>query len=251
MNASDRFFIAKYTGITTVGIYSIAFKYASILTIFNGIFILAWQSFAIKNYNSSAKDVFFSKIFSVYVFLFSLIYLVLVIISKPFLKIVVAPTYYNAWQYIPFLIGSAFFIGISSFFAVSYIISKKTRELFYTSIVFGVINVILNALFVPKYGALSSAFSTLICAVGLLVVRIINTKKHLYIKISHKMFTVYILIIISSCWVQYQDLNNFFVWFLNSLLLSVFLFINKPLLFESIKLIKKIILKRINIKRVA
>ncbi|EHL78621.1 lipopolysaccharide biosynthesis protein [Bacillus smithii] len=227
MNASDRYFIAHYAGLNYVGLYSVAFKYSTILTILSGIIILAWQSYAVTNYHSRNANNSFSRIFELYLFSLTLIFMVLIIIEKPLLKIMVSEEYINSWRYIPLLLGSSYALAMSSFFAVAYIVVKKTKNLFYSSILTGATNVILNLIFIPECGAIAAAYSTLFSTIILWIIRMIDTKKYFNIYINYKSIILNIIIIISIVFLELWKLEAWIDFIIKTVFIFIFLFFNK------------------------
>ena len=62
-NVSDRFFVTYYMGEAQNGIYSVAYKLPTIISVISAIFTQAWQLSAIGERESDDREQFYSNIF--------------------------------------------------------------------------------------------------------------------------------------------------------------------------------------------
>src|SRR5699024_9233902 len=63
INASSRYFIRIFVGIAANGLFAVASRIPSLLTIVNQVFSQAWQLSAIEEYESENKAEFYTKVF--------------------------------------------------------------------------------------------------------------------------------------------------------------------------------------------
>jgi len=91
--------------------------------------------------------------------LFSLI--VLSISGDGLVKLVAGVQYVEAANYVVPLVCAALFSSMYIFFP-GLSIAKKTSTIATVNIIAGILNVILNYVFIPKFGALGASFSTLL-----------------------------------------------------------------------------------------
>lgn len=83
MNASDRYMIAMYLGTTANGIYAVANKMPSLISVFENIFYQAWQTSSINALEDKSRDKFYSNVFKNYFSVLVLGVLVLLLVLKP------------------------------------------------------------------------------------------------------------------------------------------------------------------------
>ncbi|MDO7975820.1 lipopolysaccharide biosynthesis protein [Oceanotoga teriensis] len=185
MNVSDRYILSYFLGYEATGIYSASYKIPTIITVINTIFYQAWQISAIENMNSEKRDKFYSNVFKVNMGLILIMTSGLLMILKPFMSVYVAPDYFIAYKYVPFLLISTIFASFSSFFGIGYLTSKKTKNAFTTSIFGSMANIAINIVFIPIIGIQAAAISTLIAFFVMWVARVFQTKKYYNIKVDY------------------------------------------------------------------
>ena len=61
MNTSDRLMLTAMSGAAVTGIYSLANKFPSIVTILLYIIYQAWQEQAVLEYDSDTRDTYYTK----------------------------------------------------------------------------------------------------------------------------------------------------------------------------------------------
>ena len=66
MNASDRYMIALFLGAAANGVYAVANKMPSLLSVFENIFYQAWQTSSINVLEDEGRDKFYSEVFKNY-----------------------------------------------------------------------------------------------------------------------------------------------------------------------------------------
>lgn len=162
MQLSDKYMIIHFSGLAESGVYAISYKIPTILSVLTSIFIQAWQIAAIKSVDDKDKDKFASTIYN-YFNLFSVIVCsLLIIFSKGLSYLLFKKEYFIAWQYVPFLLIAYLFSGICGVLASLFSAKKKTNIMFYSTLAGALINISLNLLIIPRYGALGAAFSTMV-----------------------------------------------------------------------------------------
>ena len=148
MNASDRYAINIFLGISANGIYAIANKVPTILNMLYSIFSQAWQLSAIEEADNKNKSQFYTNVFNI----FSLVMLIgtscILVIIRPIIETFLADAYRDSWKYVPFLLLSVVFTSFSAFLGTNYIAMKETKGVFKTSLVGAIVNIILNILLI-------------------------------------------------------------------------------------------------------
>ena len=74
-----------------------------------------------------------------------------------------------------------FFHDMAAYIGSLHTASKKTKTLFMSTSIGAVVNVLLNLLFIPIWGALGAAVTTLISYFVVWGIRIIDSKKYIII----------------------------------------------------------------------
>lgn len=188
VNSSDRYIILLFLGASFNGIYAISNKFPTILTTITGIFYLAWQESAIKEYNSPNRDIFFSDIFNKYYNLLFSLCVAAIPMTHIVIELFVGAEYVTAWQYSGFLYLGAAFSALCSFLGLGYQISKETIRSTMTTIIAAVINLIVNLVLIKNIGLHAASLSTFIAYLFLFFYRIIHTKRYFTLSVSWKEF---------------------------------------------------------------
>lgn len=218
-NDANRFFIVFFLGASANGIYAVANKIPSILTIFFTVFNQAWQISAVDEYESENNGQFYSMVFNNLI-QFSFVGVAgLVLILKPLMHVLVAPNFYSAWEFVPFLMLAMVFSNLSGFLGSTYIAAKQTAKLFSTTIYGMVINIVFNALLIPLIGLNGAGLGG---ALGFLVVMVIRLKQtQTFVKINVKWGAfithlvifggMYVALHIRQPWLMFSTLGCLFV----------------------------------------
>lgn len=181
--SSDKYIIVYLLGSSFNGIYSVANKIPTIVTYTFQIFIQAWQLSAIKELGNESEKEFVNSVFDKLYFLLILTASFLLIIVKPFIAFYVDKSYYISWQSAAILIVTSIFNVLSAFVGIRYIVVKKNKRNMYTTFLGAIINILLNIIMIPKFKLIGAAIATLISYLVVFIMRIIDTKKYLFIRI--------------------------------------------------------------------
>lgn len=189
--SADRFFILAFVGAAANGIYAVASKIPSLLTLINQIFFQSWQMSAVEEYNSGDASDFYSNVFNAYLTLQFICATIILLVLKPLMGILVAESYFVSWKYIPFLLLAVIYSSISGFLGTTYTAAKKTTAILFTTLVGAILNIIMGFVLVPFFGiqgaSLASGFSFGVVA----LIRLINTKQFLVINVNWVKVCIY------------------------------------------------------------
>lgn len=162
LSQSDRVMIKQYVGYSSVAMYSVAYNIGILMNIFltaiNGSYTpWFYQSIKKKKY----LDIY--KISSMISIMMSIIITVLMIFG-PEIMFVVAPRQYESAVYvIPPVAASVFFTFLYNLFANVEFYFEKNKFVMYASLGAAVVNLILNYIFIPLFGYIAAAYTTLFC----------------------------------------------------------------------------------------
>ncbi|OHY56069.1 lipopolysaccharide biosynthesis protein [Lacticaseibacillus paracasei] len=173
-NDANRYFILFFVGAAGNGLYAVANKIPSILTVFFSIFTQAWQLSAVEEFESKDNGQFYSNIFNYLIFISSIGISGILIILKPFMQVYTSPSFYSSWHFAPFLLMAAVFANLSAFLGTVFIAAKKTGQILSTTVVGMLINLGLNLLLIPLLGVNGAGIGS---GIGFLVVTIIRFRK--------------------------------------------------------------------------
>lgn len=169
LNSTDRIMIKKWCGDVDVALYSLAYTCGAMITI---LMTSLNNAFAPWLGEKIAKLKYFEiKQFSkVYVSLFFFLAIGIMIISPEILLLLGGESYQEAVYVLAPVIMGCICQFIYSMFVNAEQFKKKTVGMAIASAVAAVLNLILNYLFIPRFGYIAAAYTTLISYFVLLVI---------------------------------------------------------------------------------
>lgn len=200
MNATSKYVILLYLGVSSNGLFAVAHKLPSFITLCNNLFFQAWQLAAVEESKSEAKAVFYSNVFNVLAMALFMMSALLLLFLKPMMGLLAAKEYSEAWRYTPFLIIGMVFAAFSSFLGTNYVAMKKTYGALKTTIVGAIVNIILNFLFIRNMGINGAGFATMISFGVIWAYRSYDTRN--FVSITYKK----IPLVISICTLILQSI---------------------------------------------
>lgn len=228
INASSRFIILEFMQIEDNGIYAVSTRLPALLTIINSVFMLAWQDMIIAD--QKKENPFFTELFNKY-FIFVICISLICLSASPFIVYYLFDNkFYEAWKYVPFLFMGAAFSSISAFVGAAYLKAKETKGVLITSIIAAVINILISVGLIKYIGLYAPAIGTFVSFVVMLIIRIIDTRKMLVIKINLVQTIGLSLITILFTFILIYSQSKTVSAILTSLSLMLFIYLNYDLL---------------------
>lgn len=195
--------IAYMLGTYYNGLFSVAVKFATLISLIVSVFEYAWLELAYdiaKNDNSALyyKRVF-NMLFGVLMFGVSVLILVIKILFPYF----IAEAYYECLEIIPYIAIYACANAFASFSASIYMSYKAVNTLMVSSLASGGTNFLLLILLIPSFGFHGALLSLVAASVLMMLIRIIVL--HIKYKICLDLSTtLYIILIPVCCFVFYM-----------------------------------------------
>ncbi len=190
MSLSDRYILGFLRGSTEVGIYSASYTISeqSIL-IFASLFMLAsapigfhiWESQGVE-----ASREFLNKLSRYYLLIGLPAAVGLSVLARPAIDVLTAQAYYQGYQIVPLVAFSAFLIGITHRFSEALAFYKRTDILMYCMLGSAILNIGLNFLFIPKYGYMAAAATTLVSYAFMLLIVVLVSRRFFIWKFPFK-----------------------------------------------------------------
>lgn len=231
-NSSDKYILKIFSGATITGIYSVSYKIPTILSVFYSVFMSAWRLSSVEDFGSEESCRFHRDIFEKLFDVLALAAAGIILFNRFLAKILYAKDFYIARVYVPVLVIAVMVHGIGEYFGTLYTSAKKTKMLFYSSLMGAIANIVLNFLLIRKYSAMGAAIATLISYFIIVVFRAIHTRTIMKLPFNYFKISVMSIILIIMCMVQTLELRYSFI-------MSFFIFV--IILFVSYKTVKEIL----------
>ncbi len=203
ISLSDRLMLTQMTGADANGIYAVANKFPNIVYTCYGFFSTAWKESAARILKEENKSQYYNSIYKDVKFFLKAIVLGLIAIMPLAFPLLVNKSYNDAYKYIPILIISIYYTNMSNFYGGIFTAYKNTKIMGSTTAVAAVINIVINIIFIPKFGIYAATFSTLISNIVVYFYR--RYKIMDYIKLKEKFNYVFWILLVITLITYYKN----------------------------------------------
>ena len=183
-SVSDRYMITWIIDESANGIYAASNKLPTFLTLISTVFMQAWQFSAISESENDKKEHidFFSKVWSSFQSIMFLAGSAITALAVPMIKILTTESYYSAWKYVPMLALAMVFSAFANFMGSVYVVEKRSKNSFLTTMVGAALNIVLNLLLIPIIGPQGAAIATFASYIAVFIIRVYDAKKYIPFK---------------------------------------------------------------------
>ena len=207
-NSSDKYILTAICGTTVMGIYSVAYKIPTILSVFYSVFMSAWRISSVDDFGSEDTKLFYSNVYKKIEAGLFVIAALIMLFNKVLSKILYANEFFEARFFVPILVIAFLLHGLGEFFVSVYTASKKTNMLFYSSLSGAIVNIILNCLMIPFMAGFGAALATLISYGVVLIIRIRHTKTIMDFHINFLNSSIGLMLLIGICIAQTIEIKG-------------------------------------------
>lgn len=244
INASSRYFILGFIGLSANGLFAVASRIPSILNIFYQVFNQAWQLSAIEEYENQEDEQFYTNVFS---YLSTFLFLGasgIILFIKLVFGLLFSDAYFSAWIVVPFLLLGFVFSSLSSYLGSNYVAAKQTKGVLKTSVYGGILSVLLNFLLIPTYGIIGAGLSSMASFFLIFLIRYFDTRKYIFLVVDWKRMFVNVLIILVQVSFMTFGLSIGLELISGIVSFSALLLVNRSRLKVFLELFKKIMNKK-------
>ena len=161
LNAGDRLVITYYIGDTANAFYSIAYTCAMIASVLWSSMNSAWVPWAFEKMN--ALSIFeMKRVSRKYILIYSYIIIFMLLFSPELVLIMGGRAYMESSNCLPPIIIGFFCQFVYSLYINIEFYLKQQLRIALSTVVASLVNIILNIIFVPIYGYLAAAYTTLL-----------------------------------------------------------------------------------------
>lgn len=190
------------TNLQQLGIYSACYKLSILMSLFVQAFRFAAEPFffaqaAKDNAKKMYADVLkYFTIFCVLVFLGVMLYL-------DYVQLFIGKDFREGLHVVPILLLANMFLGIYVNLSIWYKLTDRTMTGAWVSVAGALITILLNVIFIPKYGYTASAWATLVCYGFMAAVSYLLGQKYYPVKYEIGRILVYMALGI-ALWVVFE-----------------------------------------------
>ena len=174
---SDRYMVDMMCSPEMNGLYTAAYKILNLLIYAIAIFDSAWKLSVSAEEDPEACAAFYSRVWRVYTTLAFLGGGCLILGSRLLAGLLFAGDFVEAWVYIPTLTFATVFTALCTFLGSVYFASKKTMGSMLTALAGAVLNVALNLLLIPPFGAMGASVATFASYFAVCLLRLVTGRR--------------------------------------------------------------------------
>ena len=166
LNLSDRVMLERFNGLTQAGLYNLAANFGIVIS----MVAISINQAVLPRYLQRAKLTFENRslrsrslhqvVIQGFVALAG-IFVVTATAGPLALGIMINERYVDALPLLVPILGGCFFFGVGQFLLLPLLHEKRTKSVAAVAIIGAVVNVLLNLYFLPQYGAIAAAYTTL------------------------------------------------------------------------------------------
>ncbi len=233
--SAGKYIIIFFHGYALAGVYAVSQKIPSLFAMIGTVFMGAWQISAVEDFGSEESRLFFSDIYRKYSSMNTVVLSAFICGTQLLSWILYSGDYYQGWVYTPVLLYSFLFHAMSGFLGTIYTSAKETRFLFGSAVAAEVVDIVLNFLLIPGFGAMGAAWAILISYFVMWLVRLIDSKRFFRLDINLKKDTLsYILILLQIGLLYLQTLPAYIGVFAVFFLLT---FLHREIIVDVLRLV--------------
>lgn len=160
LTTSDRFFIKAFRDLNEVGLYSLGYKFGSLVVlVLMGPFFQHWAIEMFEIDKRSDREEVFTRVSDGIFFLCIVFVFAVSVYIKEIIMIMSAPEFLDAYRVVPIVCLAYYFSSLAYFVEAGVLIQKKTKYIAYSMVAAVVTSLGLNFLLVPRFGMYGAGFA--------------------------------------------------------------------------------------------
>ena len=160
LSQSDRIMITSLAGAAQTGIYSLIYNFSMIATVITTTLEGIWVPWFINKLKLNSRDEI-NVVAKDYINLMTYAMVALILIAPEVVKILANESYWEGISIIPPVVLANYVIFAYSLYVNIEHYYKKTPYITVNTIIAAASNIVLNFVFIPKYGYIAAAYTTL------------------------------------------------------------------------------------------
>ena len=171
IDLSDRQIILRFIGESELGRYSVAYTLGMVgVMVFINSFRLVWQPFFLSQKDNPDARNLFSRVATYYAMFIGMAFLGITLFRKEIFVIYAPKFSISLAEIVPFVSCAYVFFGFYVIMLAGIFIREKTRFLPIATVTGAALNLGLNFVFIPVFGIIGAAYSTVIAYVVMVII---------------------------------------------------------------------------------
>ncbi len=178
-----------------VGIYSACYKLSILITLFIQAFRMGAEPFFFKQAQGTQPQKTYARVMKFFVITVTAMFL-FVSLFLDLWKYFIGKSYWAGLSVVPILLLANIFLGIYYNLSIWYKLGNRTKAGAYITLSGAAITLIINYLFIPRYGYMACAWATFACYGTMMVISYVWGQKEYRIPYVTKKLLAYIAIVV-------------------------------------------------------
>jgi len=162
LNFGDRFFLTRYASTSELGLYSLAYRFAMLVSTFYGVVSLAWGPWAFRVGEMDDGGLHIRRATALVLLTFAAISSGIALMSLPAVRLMSAPSFWEAADYVPALAFGYWLFVAQAPLSVGIRLARRTEYLTMTNGFSAATCLALSFLLIPRYGVWGAVWTTVI-----------------------------------------------------------------------------------------
>ena len=192
LTSVDKLAIRYFSGMEQLGVYSVAFSFAAVMTIFQRVFSTIWAPIVYRWNKDGVKIDQFSLVTDWVVIVLSSVFF-MVVIASPILTFILPQTYSGVINLLPACMLFPVFYTLSETTVVGMNVARKTGYSILITLLPLFLNIILSYVLIPAYGAGGAALSV---ALSFFIYLLLRTEVSKKLWVKFRVFELYLVSLI-------------------------------------------------------
>jgi len=203
LHYSDRFFLVRYVNESELGLYSLAYRFGMLVSVFYGIVSLAWSPWAYRvGDNEEGGVLHLARATSLILVVFACLSAFIALLSAPAIRLMSAPRFWKAADYVPVLALAYWFFMAQGPISTGAKLARRTDLLAAANGVAAAVCLLLSWWLIPLYGVWGAVVMTAISMLTLVVACYLVSQK--VFAVQYDLLTVAFAVMLASVPVVYQ-----------------------------------------------
>lgn len=201
--------IGEEEGLSILGKYGAAYKIGVLMALFIQMFRFAAEPFFFERANRSDAKETYAFVMKYFIILMLIVFLGINLYISGF-QYIVGKNYRDALIVVPIISMGYLLYGIYINHSIWYKLNDLTRYAVYITLIGAIITVLINLLFIPKFGYMASAWAHIASYGAMIIFSFIFAEKHY--KVNYEMknvlsyFVLAIAMVLFSCFFEYRNI---------------------------------------------
>lgn len=172
----DRTMISTLRNAQETGIYSTAYNFGMIVTAISSALDGVWFPWFAKKMKMNNENLV-NKVERKYMIAIAIIVCCIMLIAPDIMRLMTPSNYWGGASLIPPIVFASFIMYLISFLVNAEYYYKKTKHIGANTFVAAIVNVVLNYILIPRYGALAAAWTTVGAYLVSMTMHLANVKR--------------------------------------------------------------------------